>query len=297
MKYLVVWLLVASCLAREESQDKALSGGRDKTSAELEKDKERLAKEQKQERNNAKKTFNKRCGSVLKGGKWKKDGTASDGFFVYRTKSLACDDEQLVLIDVDAAHFMNSHYISCTKSDDKRLLLEIPKSPVATNRQIRVDCQTKVFDIGFDDGELLIATIERNGSTHRVTIDQNGQWQGGITELATGIGTHELNALHKQAEELRRAGTLGRKIEKMVESAVKGAVIGAGVGMTLVLGDELLNKGKRSTKAHVGVVTGFAIAGGLVVMGLDSNNLDNEEEIEAAALTIVRSYARRKQSS
>ena len=199
MKHLVTLLLITACLAREEAQDKALSGGRDKTAAELEEDKKKLAKQQKQERNEAKKTFNKRCGSILKEAKWKAD-EANDGFFVYRTKSLACDDEQLVLIDVDAAHHMNSHYTSCTKSDDKRLLLEIPKSPVATNRQIRVDCQTKVLDIGFDDGKLQIATIERNGSTHRATIDQDGQWHGEITEIAKGISTFELNALHKQAK-------------------------------------------------------------------------------------------------
>ena len=84
----------------------------------------------------------------------------------------------------------------------------------------------------------------------------------------------------------------------MAKSAVKGAVIGAGVGMTLVLGDELLNKkGKTSTKAHGGVVAGFAIAGSLVVMGLESNDLDDEEKVEGAALAIVRSYARRKESS
>lgn len=297
MKYLFVLLFVVSCLAHEESKEKTLTGGQDKTESELEKDKKRLAKEQKQERNNAKKTFRKRCGSVLKGEKWKPDAMNGDGFFIYETKSLACDNSQLVLIDIDVAHYMNSHYFSCTKTADKRLLLEIPKSPIPTNREIRVDCRTKILDIGFDNGQLQIATIERNGSTYRAVIDQAGQWHGEIHELAKGISSHELNALYTRVEDLHRSGTLGYKIEKMAESAVKGALIGALIGMTLVLGDDLISsskgKNRTSTKSHAKVVAGFAVAGSIISMGIKSNNLNDKEKIEGAALTVVRAYTRR----
>ena len=301
MKYLVVLLFIVSCLVPEQSKDKALvGGGGDKTSTELEKDKKRLTKEQKQERNNAKKTFNKRCGSVLKGAKWKK-GITDDGFFIYETKSLACDHKQLVLIDVDASHYMNSHYVTCSKTANKRLLLTIPKSLATANRQIEADCQTRILDIGIDDGKLLVSTIEKNGATQRAIIDRDGRWDGKVSELAKGLSIYKLNDLHKQVKELHRAGTLGYKIEKMADSAIKGALIGVTAGMTLIVGDQLLSshdvKGRTSTKAHIGVVGGFAIAGSLIAMGLESNNFDDEEKLQDSALVIVQAYTRRTEES
>ena len=301
MKYLIVLLFVVSCLVPEQSKDKALSGGGgDKTSAELEKDKKKLTKEQEQERNNAKKTFNKRCGKVLTGAKWKR-GVASDGFFIYETKSLACEHKQLVLIDVDVSHYMNSHYITCSKTANKRLLLTIPKSLITANRQIEADCHTRILDIGIDKGKLLVSTIEKNGATQRAVIDQEGRWDGKVSELAQGLSVYKLNDLYKRIEELHRAGTLGYKIEKMAESALKGALIGATAGVTLILGDQLLSshdvKGRSSTKAHVGVVGGFAIAGSLIAMGFESNNLDDKEKLHDSVLTIVQAYKRRAEES
>ena len=184
MKYLVMLLFIGSCLAPEQTKDKALrGGGGEKTSDELKEDKKRLAKERERERNEAKKTFKKRCGSVLKREKWQ-PGTTTDGFFIYETKSLACKQKQLVLIDVDVAHYMDSHYVSCSKTAQKRLLLTIQKSLTPANSQIEVDCDTRILDIGIDDGKLLVSTIEKSGETQRAIVDRDGRWDGKVSELA-----------------------------------------------------------------------------------------------------------------
>ena len=92
---LVVALFVVSCLVSEHADEKALHRGRAKNTKELHKDRKKLTEEIERERKEAKKTFGRRCGSVLKRPKWMEGNGTDNGFFLYETKSLVCKNRQI----------------------------------------------------------------------------------------------------------------------------------------------------------------------------------------------------------
>ena len=302
MQYLLIAIFAVSCLMPNETQDKAFVGGGEKTPKELEKEQKKLREELKKERDEAKKTFAQRCGKVLKNPKWVHDwrNKNNNGFFFYETKSLACAQKQTVMIDVKAAHYMDSHYITCTKSADKRFLLKIPKSTKIAQREIKVDCQTNLLDIAFHRGELQLATIEKNGKTQKIMLNDAGQWQGEVATVTNGIEREELEKIQAGIELLHREGTLGLKLEQWKESssdylhtAGKGAAFGALTGLALALGMEASGSKTAGKSKNVGavLVVGGAVAGGFVGMGIESQLQEQKKTPpNRAVLMIVRDY-------
>ena len=300
MQYLLIALFAVSCLVGNETKDKSLVGGGEKTPKELERAEKKFQEELKKERNEAKKTFDERCGKVLKKPKWVHDwrNKGSNGFFIYETKSLACSQKQLVMIDVKAAHYMDSHYITCTKSADKRLLLKIPKSTEVPQQEIKVDCQTKIINVAIHRDELRLTTLERNGKTQKAVLDNAGQWQGEVA-VTEGISTHELQKIEAQIDLLHRDGTLGLKLEQWkksssdyLESAAKGAALGALGGLLTVLGIKATGN-KAGGKVTAGLVVGGTLVGGVVALGIESHHQEEKNEpISNRVVVLMRDYLR-----
>ncbi len=321
MRFVFVAILFAvSCLTRPDvGGEKALHAhGGGKSERELRKDREKLVKERERERKEARKTFAKRCGSVLKDPRWWPETAIADGFFAYETKSLDCEDRQMVMIDVKAAHYLEASYLTCAKSGGKgarRFLLKIPRSVRTEHREILVDCNTRLLDIGVSEGMLHLATIESNGTTQKAVLDDRGRWDGTTTLIAQGLAFEQLTLLRERIEQFRREGTLGHKMEQLflavadyTKSAAKGAVIGAVlavVGMGIAEAATPPEQGSVPGVVKAKVVIGVAAAGGLLAMGMESSarqagedkklTKEEKESIEHSVLAMMREYVRRTQ--
>ena len=205
MRGLLVLLLcgsVSACLVTDDdSGSKKLHGekGYFKQPAQV-------SREEKNRRRDAEKSINKLCGKALHKRRWVEDGRVpnKEHFMAFFTKAKSCD-EQIVMIDLKAAQFMQAKSITCSLTDDSYLRFEIPQSSVYSDR-IRVDCDSEVIDLRSDGSSLSISTLEKNGSTNLAVIDSFGKWDNKIEEISRGLSRQELNKLDEAISEARDSG-------------------------------------------------------------------------------------------
>lgn len=217
--------------------------------------------------------------------------------------------EKMVLIDVKATHYMEANFITCEKSADKGFLLKIPHSSEVTHREIKVDCNTELLDIGFSEGRLHLATIEKNGQIEKASLDDSGRWNGQTSIVVTGMDQKELHTMNESIREVHRAGTVGYAFEKFKkrarehgESVAKGIAIGILIGLVIAIAPDLAEPGatKRSGKSQAYMIAGAAFAGGIIAIGVESMSHEDDKDEDAvlnSLLTVVRHYVRREDRS